>query len=112
MPVQGGYLDGEYDEVTADLNRDTVVNKEDKALKIPRLAPKSYGASPSGWWALSFYGTNLLDKASLGGNAPLPDTDPPLFFLFGGDGPGPLPPPSFSPLNKGRVLGVHLRISY
>jgi iron complex outermembrane receptor protein len=45
MPVQGGYLDGEYDEVTADLNRDTVVNKEDKALKIPRLAPKSYGAS-------------------------------------------------------------------
>jgi hypothetical protein len=69
-------------------------------------------ASPSGWWALSFYGTNLLDKASLGGNAPLPDTDPPLFLLLGGDGPGPLPPPSFSPLNKGRVLGVQLRISY
>lgn len=56
--------------------------------------------------------TNLLDKASLGGNAPLPVTDPPLFFRFGGYGPGPLPPPSFSPLNKGRVLGVQLRISY
>ncbi len=164
VSIQGGYLDGEYDRVTADLNRDEMVNDADKELDIPRLAPKSYGAAldyelpvgsfgvfssrvsyahrdknfftdsnagfidvhdtvdahlglranTGGWgsWSLTFYGSNLLDKSSLGGDTPLPDTDPPLFILFGGDGPGPRPEPSFSPLNKGRVLGVQLRASF
>lgn len=157
----GGYLDGEYDKVTTDLNRDNVVDARDKALEIPRLAPKTWGAaldhdiaigsfaalssrvsyshrdknfftdsnlgfidvfdtldanlslfSSAGWWSITLYGTNLLDKASLGGDTPLPDTDPPLFLLFGGDGPGPRPGPTFSPLNKGRVLGAQVRFSY
>ena len=171
LPVEGlslsgnfGYLDGEYDEVTEDLNRDEMVNEADQRLEIPRLAPKSWGAaldyqfpveefttlsarvgyahrdknfftdSNLGFidvhdtvdasfsfssslfnvaiWSVTMYGSNLLDKASLGGNTPLPDLDPPLFLLFGGDGPGPRPGPTFSPLNKGRILGIQLRIAY
>jgi iron complex outermembrane recepter protein len=171
LPIEGlsasgqfGYLDGAYDEVTEDLNRDEMVNEADRRLDIPRLAPKSWGAaldyqfavedfttlsarlsyahrdknfftdSNLGFidvhdtvdanfafsssiadlaiWTVTFYGSNLLGKASLGGNTPLPDLDPPLFLLFGGDGPGPRPSPTFSPLNKGRVLGIQLRIAY
>ncbi|MGH7900097.1 MAG: TonB-dependent receptor [Candidatus Binatia bacterium] len=164
LSLQGGYLDGEYDRVTTDLNRDGMVNDGDKELEIPRLAPKTWGAAIDhslelgsfGVWSshvsyshrdknfftdsnvgfldvhdsvdarfafstslgsfggvsIALYGINLLDKASLGGDTPLPDTDPPLFLLFGGDGPGPRPQPSFSPLNKGRVLGAEVRFSY
>ncbi|MGB5346447.1 MAG: TonB-dependent receptor [Woeseia sp.] len=39
-----GYVDGQYDEVLFDLSGDGVVNGTDKALKLPRLAPWSYGA--------------------------------------------------------------------
>jgi len=38
-----GYVDGDYDEVLFDISGDGVVDNVDKALKIPRLAPWSYG---------------------------------------------------------------------
>ena len=37
-----GYLDGQFDKVSSDLNRDGVINSEDKALDLPRLAPWSW----------------------------------------------------------------------
>lgn len=55
----------------------------------------------------SLYGNNLLDEPSYGGDTQLPDGSP----LFGGDGPGPLPPPTFSPLNKGRVIGFSMSVA-
>ncbi|MGH8167056.1 MAG: hypothetical protein ACREQ1_07440 [Woeseiaceae bacterium] len=39
-----GYVDGSYDEVLFDLTGDGVIDGEDRALEIPRLAPWSYGA--------------------------------------------------------------------
>ena len=39
-----GYVDGRYDEVRYDLNGDGVVDDADAQLKIPRIAPWSYGA--------------------------------------------------------------------
>lgn len=39
-----GYVDGSYDDVLADLNGDNVIDAADRNLKIPRLAPWSYGA--------------------------------------------------------------------
>jgi iron complex outermembrane receptor protein len=38
-----GYVDGRYDEVRFDLNGDGMVDSADTELKIPRLAPWSYG---------------------------------------------------------------------
>lgn len=61
-----------------------------------------------GPWAFSIYGTNLTDEVTFGGDTQLPDS-----ITFGGDGPaGPLPPPTFSPLNKGRVIGAEIRVSF
>ncbi len=39
-----GYVDGQYDEVSFDLNGDGVVDRNDRELELPRLAPWSYGA--------------------------------------------------------------------
>jgi iron complex outermembrane receptor protein len=61
-------------------------------------------------WAFSIYGNNLTDEATFGGDTQLPDIAP-----FGGDGPNPpgtRPPATFSPLNKGRVIGASLRYSF
>jgi iron complex outermembrane receptor protein len=63
-------------------------------------------------WAFSIYGNNLTDEATFGGDTQLPDSAAAPLFLFGGDGAGPLPPPTFSPLNKGRVIGASLRYSF
>ncbi|MGH8286288.1 MAG: TonB-dependent receptor, partial [Steroidobacteraceae bacterium] len=53
---------------------------------------------------LSLFGKNLLDEVTEGNDTQLPDS-----AGFGGDGPaGPRPVPTFSPLNKGRVLGIEL----
>lgn len=57
-------------------------------------------------FSISFYGTNLLDEATWGGDTTLPDLPP-----FGGDGAGPLVP-TFSPLAKGRVIGLELNYRY
>ena len=42
ISISAGYLDGQYDKVLADLNRDGVVDGGDKALDLPRLAPWSW----------------------------------------------------------------------
>jgi iron complex outermembrane recepter protein len=53
---------------------------------------------------LSLFGRNLLDEVTEGNDTQLPDNP-----LFGGDTAlGPRPPPTFSPLNKGRVYGAEL----
>ncbi|HRO02404.1 MAG TPA: TonB-dependent receptor [Terricaulis sp.] len=59
-----------------------------------------------GNWSFSVYGLNMLDEASFGGDTQLPDIAP-----FGGDGAGPAVP-TFSPLNKGRVIGAEVRYSF
>jgi iron complex outermembrane receptor protein len=173
IAAQVGYTDGEYDEVTADLDGlridcvtpsqlgDTLaqtVGACDLALDIPRLAPWTYGVNfiydlpifggvlssrvgynhrdaafytdnnrgtlaevdffdanftytpDGGNWSLAIYGDNLTDEATWGGDTQLPDAPG-----FGGDGPNPpgmLPPPTFSPLNEGRVIGAELRLRY
>ncbi len=60
-----------------------------------------------GIWSISIYGTNLTDEVSYGGDTQLPNIP-----AFGGDGPGPRPNPTFSPLNKGRILGAAVRVRY
>ena len=156
VTAQIGYVDGSYDSVTADLSGNGVVNAADAALKIPRVAPWTYGFSVihdmnlfdwatlssrvsfnhrdenfytdnnlgrlnavdqvdanftitpnEGPWQLAVYGTNLSNEATFGGDTQLPDA-----ALFGGDGAGPRPPPTFSPLNKGRVIGAELRFRF
>jgi iron complex outermembrane receptor protein len=58
--------------------------------------------------SFSIYGTNLLNEVTFGGDTQLPDAP-----AFGGDGPaGPKPPPTFSPLNKGRVVGAEVRVRF
>ncbi|MGB5352034.1 MAG: TonB-dependent receptor, partial [Woeseia sp.] len=57
-----GYVDGQYDEVLLDLSGDGVVDGTDKALKLPRLAPWSYGAQlvysrEFGWGGLTVQGS-------------------------------------------------------
>ncbi len=58
-------------------------------------------------WSFAVYGTNLTNEATFGGDTQLPDSTP-----YGGDGAGPRPPPTFSPLNKGRVIGARLRFNF
>ena len=157
LSLQAGYTHGKYDSVGFDLNGDGVVDAADAALKLPRLAPWTYGASilydvplgslgtlssrigfnhrdanfytdnnrgrlnkanildanftyatANGPASFAVYGMNLLDEATFGGDTQLPDA-----AGFGGDGPaGPRPPPTFSPLNKGRVVGVEVRVRF
>ncbi len=59
-----------------------------------------------GNWSFAVYGLNLLDEASFGGDTQLPDIAP-----FGGDGAGPAVP-TFSPLNKGLVVGAEVRVAF
>jgi iron complex outermembrane receptor protein len=57
----------------------------------------------SGWATFSLYGKNLLNAVTYGGDTILPPT---ALFGYGGAGP---PLPTFSPLNKGRVIGGEVR---
>ncbi len=155
ISVQVGYTDGEYNEVTADLDNNGVVDGGDLDQEIPRLAPWTYGASAvydlellggvlssrisynhrdasvyndtnnglladadifdanisfspgNGNWTFAVYGENLTDEATWGGDTVLPDSP-----LFGGDGVGGNAPPTFSPLNEGRVIGAEVRVRY
>ncbi|MDZ4691486.1 TonB-dependent receptor [Terricaulis sp.] len=152
VAAHAGYVEGEYDSITEDLNGDIVISAADYALEIPRLAPWTYGVSvsytapiaggegsahlsynhrdaafyndsnlgrlaeadmidanltyapASGRWRISLYGENLLDEATWGGDTVLPSTA--AFGFSGGERP------TFSPLNKGRVLGIELRATY
>jgi iron complex outermembrane receptor protein len=54
------------------------------------------------------YATNLLDEVTFGGDTQLPNS--PAFG--GGVPPGSRPPPTFSPLNKGRVIGAEMRLRF
>jgi iron complex outermembrane receptor protein len=60
-----------------------------------------------GNWSLVIYGDNLTDEATWGGDTVLPDSP-----LFGGDAVPGNAPPTFSPLNEGRVIGAELRVRY
>ena len=152
LTAHAGYVEGQYDVITEDLNGDIVIDAADYALEIPRLAPWSYGVAlqyetgfaggefaarlaynhrdaafysdsnlgrlaeadmvdanltftPAGdRWSVSLYGENLLDEATWGGDTVLPATA--AFGYSGGERP------TFSPLNKGRVIGVALRARY
>ncbi|WP_255504599.1 hypothetical protein [Novosphingobium sp. EMRT-2] len=50
-------------------------------------------------WRFSIYGRNLLNEVTIGGDTPLP-------AAFGGTGA------SLSPLNRGRVIGGEVAISF
>jgi iron complex outermembrane receptor protein len=68
----------------------------------------TFRPSGDGPWSIAVYGRNLLNKTSFGGDTQLPDV-----AGFAGDGPaGPRPPATFSPLNKGRVIGAELRVKF
>ena len=60
-----------------------------------------------GHWSFAVYGSNLTDEATYGGDTQLPDSAP-----FGGDGNPANANPTFSPLNKGRVIGARLRFNF
>ncbi len=55
---------------------------------------------------ISLYGKNLKDEVTIGGDTQLPQTTPTDFFLFGGPGA------SFSPLNKGKIIGMEVQYSF
>lgn len=59
-------------------------------------------APAGGRWSVALYGENLSNKASWGGDTALPST--PAFGYSGAARP------TFSPLNKGRVIGLELRL--
>lgn len=57
---QFGYTQGKYDKILFDLNADGVINARDFALKLPRLAPWSYGGSIT-------YETRIAEGTSIEG---------------------------------------------
>lgn len=63
--------------------------------------------SPNRSITFTIYGKNLLNSVAYGGDTQLPN-----IAAFGGDGAGPLPLPTFSPLAKGRVIGASLRFDF
>lgn len=77
---------------------------------LGRLAEADMVAANLAWehaggrWMISLYGENLLDEPTWGGDTVLPST--PAFGYSGGARP------TFSPLNKGRVVGVELQVRY
>ena len=145
-----GHTDGKYDDIFADISSDgspgpAVIDDEDFALEIPRLAPWTYSAGfvhslplsdstsidtrfnyshrDSAFYTdnnlgflnaldmidasvslstyenrvnFSLYGKNLLHESNFGGDTQLPAS------LGGG---------TFSPLTKGRVVGLELQLS-
>jgi len=143
--VNGGYVDGQYDEVRFDLNGDGVVDDLDKSLDIPRLAPWSYGASliydrdiGNGMAVNAQVSFNHRDQAAYTDNnlgqlkeADMLDASLSLFLLdramklsvfgknlkdeatIGGDTQlGFFPGATFSPLNKGRIIGFEAEYSF
>ncbi|GJL93876.1 MAG: TonB-dependent receptor [Hyphococcus sp.] len=146
-----GHTNGEYDEILADISSNgspgpAVIDADDFALEIPRLAPWTYSAGfvhsiPIGSSSslntrfnyahrdmsfytdnnlgflnevdimdasislstyedrvnISLYGKNLLDEVNFGGDTQLPAS------LGGG---------TFSPITKGRIVGVEVQLTY
>jgi hypothetical protein len=73
--------------------------------KWPRFTRGEAPHTSSGAVTFAVYGTNLLDKVTFGGDTLLPSS-----AAFGG-GPGRARP-TFSPLNKGRVIGAEVRVRF
>ncbi len=145
LSLSVGYLDGQYDNLVADLTGDTVIDGADEGLIPPRLARWSgqFGVNydiplesdalislrgsyahrtsspfnddntgitpsmdmvnagiayttPGGQWTATLFGKNLLDDQR-------PTTVAPLVFGF---------PFTYSPLAKGRVIGLELQYDY
>ncbi|MEM9421693.1 MAG: TonB-dependent receptor [Pseudomonadota bacterium] len=139
---QFGITTGDYDEVRFDISGDGIVSDNDLRLDLPRLAPRTYGIGfiydqdfgsggivtaranynhrasakytdnnlgifpeadmidaslawnpPAEGWTVSAYGKNLLNEITFGNDTQLP---------FG----------TFSPLNKGRIVGVEVKFEY
>lgn len=55
----------------------------------------------------AIFARNLLDEVNSTNDSLLPDIE-----SFGGDGDGPLPTPSFTSFNEGRVIGVEVRYQF
>jgi iron complex outermembrane receptor protein len=71
-------------------------------LNSADMLDASFGFSPDAApWVISLYGKNLLDEVTQGGDTILPPIAP-----FGGPGA------SFTPLNKGRVVGIEAQFRY
>lgn len=111
LPIMGGNLASRvsYNHRDANFYTDNNLGRLNEA----DIVDANFTYRPDGGnWSVSLYGENLTDEATFGGDTQLPDSAAAPFVLFGGDGAGPLPPPTFSPLNKGRVVGVSLRFNY
>ena len=156
---QLGITSGEYDSVRFDISGDGVLDANDLALELPRLAPRTYGVGfvydrdlsntgtltfqgnynyraetpytdsnlgifpefhaldgsiayrmPNNNIKISLYGKNLLDEISFGNDTQLPPN-------FAGGSAFPIPGlqgtgATFSPLNKGRILGLEVQYDY
>ncbi|WP_405229387.1 TonB-dependent receptor [Lentisalinibacter sediminis] len=152
VSVNAGYVDGEYDEIRADLtgpfgppSSNGVVDEADFALDIPRLAPWSYGARViydrdigNGMAVNAQVSFNHRDQAPYNDNnqgqlkeADMLDASVSLFMMdralklsafgknlkdeatIGGDTQlGFFPGATFSPLNKGRIIGFEIEYNY
>lgn len=103
LPIAGGILSSRVgwnhrDEAFYNDNNLGVLAEAD-------IVDANFSFAPGdGNWRLAVYGENLTNEATWGGDTILPSS--PAFGFSGGARP------TFSPLNKGRVLGVELRVSY
>lgn len=107
LPIMGGILSSRvgYNHRDASFYNDNNLG----LLAEADIVDANFSFQPgSGGWRFSVYGENLTNEVTWGGDTILPDVAP-----FGGDGAGgPRPLPTFSPLNKGRVIGAELRVSF
>lgn len=106
LPIMGGILSSRigYNHRDESAYNDTNVGR----LSDADIWDANFTFRPDqGNWSLAVYGDNLTDEATWGGDTILPDSP-----LFGGDGNPANAPPTFSPLNEGRVIGVELRLQY
>ena len=111
LPIMSGVLSSRVSYNHRDANFYTDNNRG--VLNEADIIDANFTWRPNdGNWSFSLYGNNLTDEATFGGDTQLPDSAVFPGSLFGGDGAGPLPPPTFSPLNKGRVIGARLRFDF
>ena len=111
LPIMSGVLSSRVSYNHRDANFYTDNNRG--VLNEADIVDANFTWRPDdGNWSFSLYGNNLTDEATFGGDTQLPDSAAFPGSLFGGDGAGPRPPPTFSPLNKGRVIGARLRFDF
>ena len=106
LPIMGGILSSRigYNHRDESAYNDTNIGR----LTDADIWDANFTYRPDqGNWTLAVYGDNLTDEATWGGDTILPDSP-----LFGGDGVLGNAPPTFSPLNEGRVIGIEVRMQY